>query len=89
MAELNPHELSFGQKKQVAIAGVLAMDPDVVVLEPMAFLDPAGQKRVQDIMNLLMDRGKTVIAATHHTQLVAEWTDHVIVVKEGLCCPGC
>ncbi|CAG7604200.1 Energy-coupling factor transporter ATP-binding protein EcfA3 [Paenibacillus solanacearum] len=86
LAERNPHELSFGQKKQVAIAGVLAMDPDVVILdEPMAFLDPAGQKRVQDIMNLLMDRGKTVIVATHHMQLVAEWADHVIVVKEGLC----
>ncbi|CAG7622603.1 energy-coupling factor ABC transporter ATP-binding protein [Paenibacillus allorhizosphaerae] len=86
LAKLNPHELSFGQKKQVAIAGIVAMDPDVVILdEPMAFLDPAGQKRVQEIMNLLMAKGKTVIVATHNMQLVAEWADHVVVVKDGQC----
>jgi cobalt/nickel transport system ATP-binding protein len=86
LADLNPSELSFGQKKQVAVAGVIAMDTNVIILdEPMAFLDPAGQKRIQDMMDLLASQGKTVIIATHNMQLVAEWADHVIVVKDGRC----
>lgn len=86
LADMNPSELSFGQKKQVAVAGVIAMDTDVVILdEPMAFLDPVGQKRIQEIMEQLISRGKTVIIATHNMQLVAEWADHVIVVKDGTC----
>ncbi|MFD0676499.1 MULTISPECIES: energy-coupling factor ABC transporter ATP-binding protein [unclassified Paenibacillus] len=86
LADLNPSELSFGQKKQVAVAGVIAMDTDVVILdEPMAFLDPSGQKHIQKIMELLITNGKTVIIATHNMQLVAEWADHVIVVKDGAC----
>ncbi|NOU96234.1 ATP-binding cassette domain-containing protein [Paenibacillus sp. LMG 31456] len=86
LADLNPSELSFGQKKQVAVAGVIAMDTDVVILdEPMAFLDPSGQRHIQGIMELLITNGKTVIIATHNMQLVAEWADHVIVVKNGAC----
>jgi cobalt/nickel transport system ATP-binding protein len=86
LAELNPSELSFGQKKQVAVAGVIAMDTDIIIIdEPMAFLDPAGQKRIQHMMDLLAAHGKTVIIATHNMQLVAEWADHVIVVKDGGC----
>ncbi|TVY10574.1 energy-coupling factor ABC transporter ATP-binding protein [Paenibacillus cremeus] len=86
LAELNPSELSFGQKKQVAIAGVVAMDTDTVILdEPMAFLDPLGQQRIQEIMDLLAASGKTVIIATHNMQLVAEWADHVVVMKHGAC----
>ncbi|TDF97504.1 energy-coupling factor ABC transporter ATP-binding protein [Paenibacillus piri] len=86
LAGLNPAELSFGQKKQVAVAGVIAMNTEVVILdEPMAFLDPLGQKRIQHIMDRLAADGKTVIIATHNMQLVAEWADHAIVVKDGVC----
>lgn len=86
LADFNPSELSFGQKKQVAIAGILAMDTEVIILdEPMAFLDPSGQSRIKDILELLSTQGKTVVIATHNMQLVAEWADHVIVVKEGTC----
>jgi cobalt/nickel transport system ATP-binding protein len=86
LADLNPSELSFGQKKQVAVAGVIAMDTNVVILdEPMAFLDPSGQQRIQGVMDMLASQGKTVIIATHNMQLVAEWADHVIIVKDGSC----
>ncbi|MDF2724029.1 MAG: cbiO2 [Paenibacillus sp.] len=89
LAGFNPHELSFGQKKLVAIAGAIAMDPEVIVIdEPMAFLDPAGQRRVREVMELLSSNGKTVIVATHNMQLVAEWADHVVIVKDGGCL-GC
>jgi cobalt/nickel transport system ATP-binding protein len=89
LAGFNPHELSFGQKKLVAIAGAIAMDPEVIVIdEPMAFLDPAGQRQVREVMELLSDKGTTVIVATHSMQLVAEWADHVVIVKDGQCL-GC
>ncbi|WP_127586381.1 energy-coupling factor ABC transporter ATP-binding protein [Paenibacillus koleovorans] len=86
LAGFNPHELSLGQKKLVAIAGAIAMNPEVIVIdEPMAFLDPAGQKRVREVMDQLSADGKTVIVATHSMQLVAEWADYVIIMKEGQC----
>lgn len=86
LADRNPAELSFGQKKQVTLAGIIAMDTEVVILdEPMAFLDPMSQVRVQRIMDLLVSQGKTVIIATHHMHLVAEWAEHVIVIKDGTC----
>ncbi|WP_286883554.1 energy-coupling factor ABC transporter ATP-binding protein [Aneurinibacillus sp. UBA3580] len=86
LADRNPNELSYGQKKLVAIAGVIAMDTDVIILdEPMAFLDPKGKQEIQRIMDMLTQKGKTVIITTHDMQLVAEWADDVIVMKEGSC----
>ncbi|MFC4776953.1 energy-coupling factor ABC transporter ATP-binding protein [Paenibacillus sp. GCM10023252] len=86
LADLNPAELSFGQKKQAAVAGVLAMHTDVVIFdEPMAFLDPAGKRRMREIMELLGERGQTVIVATHDMQFVAEWAEHVVVMADGQC----
>lgn len=79
-----PHHLSFGQKKRVAIAGVLAMDPEVVVLdEPTAYLDPGGQEVLMTILEEFHRRGKTLILATHDIDLAAEWADAVIIVKDG------
>jgi cobalt/nickel transport system ATP-binding protein len=79
-----PHHLSYGQKKRVAIAGVLAMDPDVVVLdEPTAFLDPAGQRALLKILEGLHGEGKTVIIATHDVDMAAEWATSIILLKEG------
>lgn len=86
LADRSPHQLSFGQKKQVALAGILAIDPPVLLLdEPMAFLDPVGKERVQTIMEELAAKGKTIIITTHDMQLVAEWADEVILLKEGRC----
>ena len=84
LREKAPHHLSFGQKKRVAIAGVLAMDPEVIVLdEPTAYLDPGGQEVLISILADFHQRGKTLILATHDIDLAAEWADSVIIVKEG------
>lgn len=79
-----PHHLSYGQKKRVAIAGVIAMNPEVIVLdEPTAFLDPAGQESLMEILAELHQRGKTIIVATHDVDMAAEWADKVIILKGG------
>ena len=79
------HALSYGQKKRVAIAGVLVMRPDVIVLdEPTAGLDPRG---VSDIMKLLCDMrdqmGITMIVATHDMDIVPLYCDYAYLLKEG------
>ena len=63
-----PHMLSGGQKQRVAIAGVLAMHPDIVVFdEPTAMLDPQGRKEVMDTIKYLnKEEGKTIILITHY-----------------------
>lgn len=82
----NPSELSYGQKKHVTIAGVLAMETDVFILdEPMAFLDPYGKERMASILRLLQEQGKTIVVTTHDMQFVAEWADDVIVIHQGQC----
>jgi len=82
----NPSELSYGQKKHVTVAGVLAMETDVFILdEPMAFLDPYGKERMASILQLLQEQGKTVIVTTHDMQFVAEWAEDVIVIHQGQC----
>lgn len=79
-----PHHLSYGQKKRVAIAGVLAMNPEVIVLdEPVAYLDPRGKDTLFAILNELHAQGATIIIATHDVDLAAEWADQVIIVKDG------
>lgn len=82
------HALSFGQKKRVAIAGVLVMDPEVIILdEPTAGLDPAG---VSEILNLILkikeERGISVILATHEIDLVPLYCDWVYLLDHGRIC---
>lgn len=84
LAARPPHRLSLGQKKRVAIAGVLAMDPDILVLdEPTAFLDPAGQEELLQVLEGLHRQGRTLVMATHDVDLAAEWAQEVIVLVEG------
>ncbi len=79
-----PHHLSYGQKKRVAIAGVLAMSPSVIVLdEPMAYLDPRGKDNLLAILTRLHRDGTTVVVATHDVDMAAEWAEKVIIIKEG------
>ncbi|GAB6179970.1 ATP-binding cassette domain-containing protein [Desulfotomaculum defluvii] len=79
-----PTHLSYGQKKRVAIAGVLAMDPEIIVLdEPVAFLDPASKRSLFTLLDKLNKQGKTIIAATHDVDLAVHWADQVIILKEG------
>ncbi len=79
-----PYHLSYGQKKRVAIAGILAMLPEIIVLdEPMAFLDPRGKDTLAEILNRLHTGGRTIVIATHDVDFAAEWADRVIIVKDG------
>lgn len=79
-----PHHLSYGQKKRVAIAGVLAMMPDIVVLdEPMAYLDPRGKDELAELLEALHQLGKTVLVTTHDVDFAAEWADRVLLLRQG------
>ena len=83
--EKSPLEVSGGQKRRVAIAGVLAMNPDVLVLdEPSAGLDPKGKKEILDMVaQLHEERGMTVILVSHSMEDVAYYVDRLIVMNHG------
>lgn len=85
-----PHHLSGGEKKRVAIAGILAMDPDILVLdEPTSSLDPAGAADTMELLDELNAQGKTVIISTHDVELAHLWADDVILVNKGaVICQG-
>ena len=81
----SPFELSGGQKRRVAIAGILAMHPDVLILdEPTAGLDPKGRDEILDqIAFLQKERRITVILVSHSMEDVAKYVDRIIVMKDG------
>jgi cobalt/nickel transport system ATP-binding protein len=79
-----PHQLSSGEKKRVAIAGVLAMDPDLLVLdEPTSNLDPAGSEDIMELLEELKGDGKTLFISTHDVELAYPWADRVILLRGG------
>ncbi len=81
----SPFELSGGQKRRVAIAGVLAMDPEILILdEPTAGLDPGGRDEILSQIRYLRDRrGITVILVSHSMEDVAQYAKRLLVVHEG------
>ncbi|MBS6395864.1 MAG: energy-coupling factor transporter ATPase [Clostridiales bacterium] len=81
----SPFELSGGQKRRVAIAGVLAMEPQVLILdEPTAGLDPRGRDEILDqISSLKKERGITVILVSHSMEDVARYVDRIVVMNQG------
>ena len=81
----SPFELSGGQKRRVAIAGVLAMDPKVLILdEPTAGLDPQGRDEILgQIRKLHRERGITIVLVSHSMEDVAEYAERIIVVNDG------
>lgn len=81
----SPFELSGGQKRRVAIAGVLAMKPEVLILdEPTAGLDPRGREEIlQQIKELQTQTGMTILLVSHSMEDVAEYVDRIIVLNEG------
>lgn len=82
--DMSPFELSGGQKRRVAIAGVLAMKPDFLVLdEPVAGLDPAGKKDLLDMLKALNEQGMTIVLISHNMEDVAEYAKRVIVMEQG------
>jgi cobalt/nickel transport system ATP-binding protein len=79
-----PHQLSGGEKKRVAIAGVLAMDPDVLVLdEPTSGLDPSGSEDIMELLDELNQEGKTIIISTHNVELAYPWADRAMLMLGG------
>jgi cobalt/nickel transport system ATP-binding protein len=79
-----PHHLSGGEKKRVAIAGILAMEPEVMILdEPTSNLDPASSEEIMEMLDELNYGGKTLIISTHDVDLAYRWADEVILMKEG------
>ncbi len=83
--DVSPLALSGGQKRRVAIAGVLAMEPEILVLdEPMAGLDPAGRKEIFELLKkLYRERKITVLLVSHSMEDVAEYAGRVIVMNQG------
>lgn len=83
-AHVSPFELSGGQQRMVALAGVLAMQPEVLVLdEPTAGLDPTGAYRINKLISELACSGNTILLITHSMEDVAHLADHVIVLSHG------
>lgn len=85
LLERSPFDLSGGQKRRVAIAGVLAVQPDVLVLdEPTAGLDPRGQQEIMDMFaDLHKARGLTTILVTHSMEDALKYADHILIMNKG------
>lgn len=80
----SPFELSGGQMRRVAIAGILAMEPAILVLdEPTAGLDPLGRKELMNLFKKLHQSGMTIVLVTHLMDDVAEYTNQVYVMEKG------
>ena len=80
----SPFDLSGGQKRRVAIAGVLVTEPEILVLdEPVAGLDPRGKKELMDLLHSLMTGKRTIIIVSHDMDEVCENCSHIAVMKRG------
>lgn len=79
-----PHHLSGGEKKRAAMAGILAMEPEVMILdEPTSNLDPASSEEIMEMLDELNLGGKTMIISTHDVDLAYRWADDVVLMKDG------
>jgi energy-coupling factor transporter ATP-binding protein EcfA2 len=83
--ERSPHEVSGGQQQRVAIAAVLAMQPEIIVLdEPTSFLDPLSAEKIFEVIHDLNQRlGITVVLVEHRLDLTARYANHIIIMNEG------
>ena len=88
LRERSPHEVSGGQQQRVAIASVLAMQPEIIVLdEPTSFLDPLSAEKIfQVIHELNQTLGMTVVLVEHRLDLTARYANHIIIMDEGKVC---
>ena len=84
MEELLPHTLSQGQKQKLCIASVLAMEPEIIILdEPTSHLDYRSTVNIFSILKELNERGKTIIVIEHDTNFIAGYANKVLVLDEG------
>ena len=82
--EKSPFDLSGGEKRKVAIAGVLASNPSVLIMdEPTSSLDPIATREMMDLIKGLKEEGKLIIVISHDTDLCYEYADRVIIMSEG------
>jgi len=78
------HLLSYGQKKRVSIAGVLAMEPEIIIFdEPTAGLDPRHAREFMHLLKNLSTEGKTIIISTHDVDLAYSWSDRLAIMSSG------
>ena len=83
-AERPAHELSHGERKIVAMAGILVMKPKLVILdEPTAGLDPMWTERIIDLLNAIHAAGTTVVLSTHNMDFAYEWADDAVILSQG------
>jgi energy-coupling factor transport system ATP-binding protein len=84
LREKNPQELSGGQKQRVALASIIVMEPEILVVdEPTSQLDPRGTEDIFKIIELMKLKGKTIILAEHKIELIAEKAEKILVFKDG------
>ncbi len=85
LLDVSPLSLSGGQKRRVAIAGVLAMEPEILILdEPMAGLDPAGRDEILELLaRIHQEKQMTVLLVSHSMDDVAKYADRILVMNEG------
>jgi energy-coupling factor transporter ATPase len=85
LRERAPHELSGGQQQRVAIASVMAMQPEMIVLdEPTSFLDPLSARRIFEVIHQLNENlGITVVLVEHRLDLTARYANHIVIMNEG------
>lgn len=80
----DPYQLSGGQQQRVALAAILVMGQDVLVIdEPTSQLDPQSTDDVFEIIKLMKQMGKTVVLVEHKMEQIAEYADHVVVMDDG------
>lgn len=82
--EKSPFELSGGQKRRVAMAGIIALEPKILILdEPTAGLDPKGEKEVMDLFKKIHQQGTTIVMISHNMDNVLEYSSRAIVMSNG------
>ncbi|MFD1781593.1 energy-coupling factor ABC transporter ATP-binding protein [Fredinandcohnia salidurans] len=84
LKDKHPMNLSGGQKQRVVFASIIVMEPDILVIdEPTSQLDPQGTEEIFNIINIMKQKGKTIILVEHKMELIAEYSDYVLVLKDG------
>mgnify|MGYP003619230291 CR=1 FL=1 len=84
LRERNPYELSGGQGQKIALASIIAMDPEVLIIdEPTSQLDPKGTEDVFRIISMMSEKGKTIILVEHKLELISEYARNIVVMDRG------
>ena len=84
LRERPPYRLSGGEKKRVALASVIVLEPDVLLLdEPTAALDPRSQSQIIDLIQQWKGSSRTIVTATHQIEILEDIADRVVVLEEG------